>query len=84
MLLSNATGFTQLLKAREYLGEAAPAVIVEPPADPETATTFRVITSLDDTTGGREEGGRQKLKESLEEPNLPRQEKQALLEFLAE
>ena len=81
VLLSNATGFTQHLEAGEFLGEAAPVVIVSPP-DPEIVRAFTVTTSQDDATDCREKRRRQTLKKSLEEPDLPPQEKQALLEFL--
>ena len=81
VLLSNATGFTQHLEAGEFLGEAAPVVIVSPP-DPEIVRAFTVTTSQDDATDFREKRRRQTLKKSLEEPDLPPQEKQALLEFL--
>ena len=73
VLLSNATGFTQHLEAGEFLGEAAPVVIVSPP-DPEIVRAFTVTTSQDDATDCREERRRQMLKESLEEPDLPPQE----------
>jgi hypothetical protein len=43
MLLSNSTGFTRRLEAREYLGGAVPAMVIEAP-EHDPAQTFTVTT----------------------------------------
>ena len=80
VLLSNSTGFTHHLEAGEYLGEAIPATVVDPPPD-DPAETLAVTT---DTMGEEQTAERKKkLLQLLPEPELPPREKQTLYNFLA-
>ena len=80
-LLSNSTGFTCHLQAGEYLGGAAPATVVEATED-NPARAFTLTTHTEEGTHATERERGEKLLELLQEPDLPLQEKQTLLEFL--
>ena len=81
VLLSNHSGFTCHLDAEEFLGTAVPAEVVNPPS-PDAVGTFAITTVTRQQADLEEESRRKKLRESLEEPDLPRPEKDALLEFI--
>ena len=81
ILLSNSTGFTCHLQAGEYLGGATPATVVEATEDNPTRT-FTLTTHTEEGTHATERERGEKLLELLQEPDLPLQEKQTLLEFL--
>ena len=80
--LSNTTGFTQILEAGEYLGSCIPAEVVEPP-EMTGPRTFTVVADLEQQSKSWRESRQEKLREVLEEPDLPQPEKEALLQFLA-
>ena len=80
-LLSNSTGFTRCLEAGEYLGGAVPATVIEAP-EHDPARTFTMTTHAEEEAHDNDRERKEKLLELLQEPNLPLQEKQTLLEFL--
>jgi hypothetical protein len=74
VLLSNTAGFTRHLEAGEFVGEAIPPVVVSPP-DPESTRAFAVTTGQEDAG---DQDRRKKLRECLEEPDLPHEEETLL------
>ena len=81
ILLSNSTGFTCRLEAGEYLGGAVPATVIEAP-EHNPARTFTVTTHAQEEAYDNDRERKEQLLELLQEPDLPLQEKQTLLEFL--
>ena len=88
ILLTTFTGYTQRLEKGDVIGQAVEADIVHTPATdmPEdtahsTSRAFTINTSPLDNTQVRQR--KEKLKEVLSPPDLPADERETLLEFLA-
>ena len=86
IFLMNTTGFTRRLEEGEVVGEAVPAVVVNPSGDEVSrAFTISAVTQaeLAGEANTREAERRKKLIEELKEPDLPSPEREILLDFLA-
>ena len=86
IFLMNTTGFTRRLEEGEVVGEAVPAVVVNPSGDEVSrAFTIYAVTQaeLEGEANTREAERRKKLIEELKEPDLPSPEREILLDFLA-
>lgn len=81
--MSNTTGFTRHLEAGEFIGGAFPVVVVDPHST-RGANTFEISTAPLKEADDEEKSRRRKLIESLEELDLPPQEKTTLWKFLAD
>jgi hypothetical protein len=82
-VLTNFSGFTQCLKQGDILGQVVQVQVVEAPSETTESLSraFNVTTSIRPQSQ-KETQRKEKLREVLIEPDLPDNEKCALLDFL--
>ena len=97
VFLTNISGYTRHLEGGEILGEATPVTVVDPQNSVNANTTDQDSIAKDSSTftvttlpqhhherrvALSEDDRQQKLRKSLQEPNLPPAEKATLMDFL--
>ena len=82
VLVSNPSGFTQSIEEGTDLGSAVPVTVEAPDELTQHSRTLMVTSTMKDRIPEEIQARRLKLEAILEEPDLPENEKMALLNFL--